>query len=79
MAIGTDSFEGESYLRQYKERNGFPWPIAAVDSDVIESYEVVVRSTKFGIDRNGVIVLKGLYGTQPFEEWERWLKQLEEG
>ncbi len=79
LAVGTDAFESENYLRQYKERNDFPWPMAAVHPEVIESYEVVIRSTKFGIDGNGVIVLKGFYGTQSLEEWERWLEQLTVG
>ena len=76
MAVDIDPFEKADRVRKFKETNGFNWPMVVQQTELAVGYNVRVQSTKFGIDKNGVIVLKGSYGTQSVQEWERWLRVL---
>ena len=58
------------------ERNGYPWMMAPTDLKMTKSYGVRVQSTKFGIDRDGVIVYKRGYGTASEADWTKVLEQL---
>lgn len=49
--------------------------MAALHQEVVDAYEVEVRSTKYGIDRNGVIALKAVYG-QSVDDWKAWFDQV---
>ncbi len=75
IAIGQDRFETEDFLRQFYTDNGYSWPMAALHQEVVDAYEVEVRSTKYGIDRNGVIALKAVYG-QSVDDWKAWFDQV---
>ena len=76
LGLDTDSFEFADYIANWGESRGFFWPLAPIDRDVLVAYNVLTQSTKVGIDRNGVIVLREGYGTQNAREWERWLDTL---
>ena len=74
--MDTDPTESADYIASWGESRGFFWPLTTFDRDVLVDYNVRTQSTKVGIDRNGVIVLREGYGTQNFSEWQRWLDTL---
>ena len=76
LGIDTDSFESADYLAGWAENRGFFWPLATFDRDVLVDYNVRTQSTKVGIDTNGIIVLRGGYGTNSLGTWQEWLDLL---
>jgi hypothetical protein len=46
------------------------------DLEMIKEYGVRVQATKFGIDRDGIIVYKRGYGTGSEADWTRVLERL---
>jgi hypothetical protein len=78
LGIDTDAFEKADYLARWAESRGFYWPLTTLDRDVLVAYNVRTQSTKIGIDRNGVIVLREGYGTNSAGTWVEWLDMLSE-
>lgn len=65
MAVTWDLFEGADRVRSYIEQNQYPWDAYLGNRDMFESYRVISQSTKIGLDRNGVIMFRKEYGSNP--------------
>ncbi|MCH7656208.1 MAG: hypothetical protein IIC95_09555 [Chloroflexi bacterium] len=76
VAVGFDTTESPSKLEAYRESSELPWTVAVAPREVAVAYGVRVQSTKFGIDRDGVVVWGSGYGTSDAAAWEERFQQL---
>jgi hypothetical protein len=76
VAIGIDPSESAQQLDRYKSDQGYPWPVAVANRDLLERYRVTTTSIKFALDRNGVVQYQRGYGVGSAEEWTRLLNTL---
>ena len=76
LVIGIDPTETAETLRANREREGYPWLVAASHPEVATAYGILTRATKVAVDRQGTIVFREGYGVQPRERWERLLREL---
>ena len=76
VAVGFDTTESLAKLAAYRESSGLPWTVASAPREVAVQYAVRVQSTKFGIDRDGVVVWASGYGTSDTGVWEERFQQL---
>ena len=74
--MGFDTTESLAKIADYRDSNGYPWTFAAGPRQIAADYGVRVQSTKFGIDRDGVIGWRAEYGTSNTGVWEEWFQQL---
>lgn len=79
MAVAWDSLEGADRIRSYFEQNRYPWDAYLGNRDLFESYRVTSQSTKIGLDRNGIIIFRKGYGSNPADWWEERLSELARG
>lgn len=76
VAVGIDPTEGPEMLAAYRERNGYPWPVATGDRDLLVRYNVVSTAVKYAIDRGGAVAFAAGYGVQPAETWRKVFEAL---
>ena len=78
FAIGIDPFESLADLEAFRTKESHPWPVAvaAPASDIFSDYRVVIRSTKIGVDRHGVITFRAGYGVEEEATWHTVLQEL---
>ena len=78
-AIGVDPGEGISLLEQYKEAQGYPWPVTTAPSGMLPDYRILTQSTKVAIDSSGVITFRAGYGVESPDTWHTVFSQLASG
>ena len=78
-AINVDPSDGLDDLAAFGEKEGYPWPIAQSDSDVLFKLHVTRQSTKIAFDENGVIVYRARMGDGDAEEWRSLFEDLSAG
>ena len=76
IAAGIDAAEGPQALSAYKEAQGYPWQVALAGREVIERYNVVSTSIKYGVDRNGVVAYHAGYGVSDEARWRAVFDEL---
>jgi hypothetical protein len=76
LAIGTDPSESASRVKEFRDANGYSWPMATAHGDVIRDYNITVQSSKVAVDHRGVIAFRSGYGTQSEETWREWFEEL---
>lgn len=76
LAVGIDPTEGADVLRRYHEQQGYPWPAAVGNRQIIEAYSVTQTAIKYAIDRNGIITRQRGYGVGSASDWDEWLRAL---
>jgi hypothetical protein len=76
LAIGIDPTEGPDVLRTYHAQQGYLWPAAIGNRQIIEAYNVISTSIKFGMDRNGVVRYRRGYGVGSDQSWRDLLQML---
>ena len=45
-AIGQSPFESIELLESYRKKEGYPWPVAEINPDVLRDLHVLQQSTK---------------------------------
>ena len=75
-AINVDPSDGLDDLAAFGEKEGYPWPIAQSDSDVLFKLHVTRQSTKIAFDTNGVIVYRARMGDGDADEWRGIFEEL---
>ena len=75
-AIGESSFESIELLESFREEQGYPWPVAEIDVDVLKTLRVLQRSTKIALDHQGVISYRAGYSAGGPSEWKRVFQDL---
>ena len=69
----TDSFEN---IEAYREKQGYPWPVAQPGAGMLASFKVTSQSTKIAIGSDGVIIYRDGYGKGSDETWIQVFKDL---
>ncbi len=77
-AVGTDPTESLDGLERYREEQGYPWPIALPDPNMLSSFRVLTQSTKIAIDDRGAIVYRDGYGRGDPDTWREVFARLAE-
>ena len=70
IAIGTDPNESEGDVRSYRDREGLTYRIALARTDIVRTYSITAQSSKVGVDKNGVVQVRSLYGRQGEDWWQ---------
>ena len=69
IVIGLDIKEHSQQIKAYRDSNSFLGSFAMGNRDVLVNYNVISTTTKFAIDRNGVIIWKGS-GSMEQRHWK---------
>ena len=75
-AIGQSPFESLEMLESYREKQGYPWPVAEIDPNVLKTLRVLQQSTKIALDHQGIISYRAGYAVGGPEEWRRVFSDL---
>jgi len=68
-AIGQSSFEDIDQLESYRIKEGYPWPIAEIDQNVLRDLRVLQQSTKITSDHQGIISYGAGYADGGVNKW----------
>ena len=79
LAVDADPFESAGRIADFWDRNGYSWPVAAAQREIVVDYKVISQSTKVAVDRNGVIRFREGYGTKNQGWWDEVFSDLLEG
>ena len=71
-AISVDPTETIQELEAYKQKQGYPWPMATAGPRMLADLGVRVQSTKLAFGRDGVITYREGYGKGDDATW-RWV------
>ena len=63
-------------LEEFREVQGYPWPVALPGSTMLPSLRIFQRSTKVAFDADGTIVYRQGYGQGNAEGWRQLFEQL---
>ena len=66
-------------LEMYREKNGYPWPVATASPRILMDMGVTVQSTKLAFDSEGIITYRGEMGQGPDAEWREVFAELASG
>lgn len=77
-AIGQSRFESIQQLEADRKKEGYPWPIAAIDTDVLKDLKVLRQSSKIAVDHQGIISYRANYARGGAEEWREVFTDLVE-
>ncbi len=75
-AVGFDRSEDLNQLDQFASKNGYPWPVAVSQENIVRDLGVTQQSYKVAIDGNGVQVYRAAYGSSNAEEWREVFTEL---
>ena len=74
--VGVDPSESIEELEAYSESQGYPWPMAVPEGDMLRELHILVQSSKVAVDRNGVIVYRDGYSQGSDETWRRVFEEI---
>ena len=77
-AIGQSPFESIDQLESYRIKEGYPWPIAEIDTDILRSLRVLQQSTKIALDHQGIITYRAGYAAGGTDKWREVFADLVE-
>ena len=77
-AIGQSPFESIDQLESYRVKEGYPWPIAEVNPDILKELRVLRQSTKIVLDHRGVVTYRAGYADGGVNEWREVFSDLVE-
>ncbi|MCH7736193.1 MAG: hypothetical protein IH872_02210 [Chloroflexi bacterium] len=77
-AIGQSGFESIEQLESDRKKEGYPWPIAAIETDVLKQLRILQQSTKIALDHQGIISYRANYARGGAEEWREVFTDLVE-
>ena len=75
-ALGENPAESIERLEEYRQEQGYPWPIAEIEPQVLKDLRVIRRSTKIALDHQGVITYRAGYGDGSPAEWRQVFNDL---
>ena len=75
-AIGESPFESIELLESFRKEEGYPWPVAEINLDVLKDLRVLQRSTKIAIDHQGIITYRAGYSGGGAGEWREVFNDL---
>jgi hypothetical protein len=76
LVVDMDLGEELDYLSRFAQEQRYPFPLSVTDARTLQNFNYVGRSSKFGVDRSGVIVYRAGYGEGSEAEWHGLFEQL---
>lgn len=73
LAIDVDPSEDADLVNRYRQRQGYPWPMAVYDPFVVSDYRVTSQASKVAINAEGVIVFRSGFGSLRADKWREVL------
>ena len=70
-AIGQSPFESIEILESDRKKEGYPWPVAEINPDVLKDLQVLQQSTKIALDHQGIIAYRAGYADGGPSEWRK--------
>ncbi len=77
-AIGQSTSDDIEKLESDRKKQGYPWPVAQIDPDVLRDLRVLTQSTKIVLDHQGVITYRAGYADGGPSEWRQVFTDLVE-
>ena len=77
-AIGQSPFESIDQLESFRIKEGYPWPIAEVNPDILKELRVLRQSTKIALDHQGVVTYRAGYADGGVDKWRKVFSDLVE-
>ena len=77
-AVGYDPSEDLSKLDSFAQSNGYPWPVAVAQGNIVRDLNVAQQSYKVAFDGQGVQVYRAPYGDADSDEWRAVFTELAE-
>ena len=74
--VGVDPSESIEELEAYSDSQGYPWPMAVHERDMLRKLNIRVQSSKVAVDRDGVIVYRDGYAQGSDETWRSVFEEL---
>ena len=74
--LGIDPTESLGTLIRYRDKQGYPWPVAKTPAGMLPEYSVLGQPNKLAIDGDGVIVYRGGYSVESAEKWHQVFQEL---
>ena len=75
-AIGHSRFETIDQLESDRIKQGYPWPIATVDHNVLRDLRLLQQSTKIALDYQGIITYSAGYADGEVNKWHEVFSDL---
>ncbi|MBM11644.1 MAG: hypothetical protein CL759_06160 [Chloroflexi bacterium] len=76
--IGQSPFETIEQMEEYRISQGYPWPVAEINQDILKDLQVFQHSTKIVLDHQGIITYRAGYGDGGASTWHGIFKDLVE-
>ena len=70
-AIGQSPFESIEVLEADRVKEGYPWPVAHIETDVLKDLRVLQQSTKIVLDHQGIVTYRAGYADGGASEWRK--------
>ena len=70
-AVGVDPTEDIEELEAYRVKQGYPWPVAHIETDVLKNLRVLQQSTKIVLDHQGIVTYRAGYADGGASEWRK--------
>ena len=77
-AIGQSPFESIDQLESDRIKEGYLWPIAEIDPNILRSLRVLQQSTKIVLDHQGIITYRAGYAGGGADKWREVFSDLVE-
>ena len=77
-AIGQSPFESIDQLESDRIKEGYLWPIAEIDPNILSSLRVLQQSTKIVLDHQGIITYRAGYAGGGADKWREVFSDLVE-
>ncbi len=76
LGVDADPSENADRIRSYKESQGYIWPMAPAERDMLRNYNILTQASKVAVDRNGIIIFRAGYGSESEETWRKTFESL---
>ena len=77
LAVDVDPGESAQHIRSYKMSEGFTWPMAPADVNMLKSYNITRQASKVSLDSNGIIQTRTISGGDSEKGWRELLDSLQ--
>ena len=69
IGVDVDPTESAEKISAYASDQGYPWPMAEYDPDILVDYGIRAQASKVMIDGDGVITFRATSSKTPNDKW----------
>ena len=78
VGVHPGSVEDIATLERFRQEQGYPWPVAAAEGQLLADLNVTIQSTKIAFDSRGVITYREGMGRGNPQVWRDVFRELAE-